>query len=1114
MRRIFRIILKCLFIPAFLIAFSICAYTQPTPKKILLFSSEDVRLPASVTLDEAIRSTFNKDSSIDVSFYNESLDNARIPNEKYEVEYLNFLRKKYEGETIDLISVRGAGALRFLRKHEGEIFVGVPRIFSVTDRRQIGDIDLGPNVTAVYGRIEFTGTLRVILAQWPDTKRIVVITGNSTQDKSYQEQARGEFAGYAGQVEFAFLSGLSIEDLQTQLSTLPPDNVCIFISYFRGPDGRVYTMPGAISQVAPSVKVPMYAIAETAMGSGVVGGDMLSFQSTGERIAEVGKRILAGEKPSNIPETTMMSVPMFDWRQLRRWNISEQSLPAGSIVRYKEPTAWEQYQTYILVALAVLIIQSVLILALLLSRAKRRKAEVDRNRFQSLAEAEHARLDEVVSNVPGIVWESRVVDEIGHRRAQFISGYVEEMLGYTVEECLADPQFISSKVIDEDRDMYKTQAEQAFSSGGAGIVQFRCMTKEGGWKWAESHIVAIKDELGKSIGLRGVTMDITERKKAEEGLTLKEEQLTEAQRLAQVGNWEWNGSTGEVTWSEEIYRIYGLDPSTPALSFEEHDRLCSPESWERLQAAVAATLDTGEPYELEMELIRPDGSQIWASARGENIRVDGHLKLRGTLQDITARKIAEESVRQSETRFRNMADTAPVLIWMSDVAPVITFVNKSCLDFTGLTEDQLVGTGWLDVVHADDREYTIGVYNKGYEKKEPWTQEYRLRGADGSYHWFYATSVPRFASDGAFLGYIGSCVDIHDRKSAEEGLQRALEQIYDLKNQLQEENIYLKEVIKLEHNFDEIIGSSDALKYVLFKIEQVAPTDATVLITGETGTGKELVARAIHNTSLRKNRPLVKVNCAALSASLIESELFGHERGAFTGAAVRKIGRFELADGATIFLDEVGELPMQLQAKLLRVIQEGEFERLGSSKTIKVDVRIMAATNRNLEAEVRAGRFREDLLFRLNVFPVTVPPLRDRKEDIPILVEHFASLFSKKLGKAITTLSPTMMRSFTQYSWPGNIRELANVIERAVISSTGENLQLAAPISPTNGTDDAFLPESLETIERNHIMRVLLTTNWRIEGPNGAARILGLNPSTLRTRIAKLGIMKNDSVAM
>jgi chemotaxis protein methyltransferase CheR len=285
-----------------------------------------------------------------------------------------------------------------------------------------------------------------------------------------------------------------------------------------------------------------------------------------------------------------------------------------------------------------------------------------------------------------------------------------------------------------------------------------------------------------------------------------------------------------------------------------------------------------------------------------------------------------------------------------------------------------------------------------------------------------------------------------------------------------------------------------------------------VLITGETGTGKELVARAIHNASSRKDRPLVKVNCGALSASLIESELFGHEKGAFTGALARKIGRFELANGATIFLDEIGELPSELQVKLLRVIQEGELERLGSSSTIKVDVRIIAATNRNLDQDVKQGRFREDLWYRLNVFPITVPPLRQRRVDIPLLIEHFIRLFNKKFGKTITSISPATLKSLSDYSWPGNVRELANIIERATINSHGSVLKIGEDLE---GPAEQFssATKTLEEMERDYIIRILEDRGWRIEGRKGAARLLGLNPSTLRTRMARLRIHKPQTIA-
>ncbi len=348
------------------------------------------------------------------------------------------------------------------------------------------------------------------------------------------------------------------------------------------------------------------------------------------------------------------------------------------------------------------------------------------------------------------------------------------------------------------------------------------------------------------------------------------------------------------------------------------------------------------------------------------------------------------------------------------------------------------------------------------------------------------------------------------RQKAEVSLKKAFCEIKGLKEKIEEERNYLREEIKLDHNFEDIIGNSQTLKYALYKIEQVAPTNATVLVEGETGTGKELIARAIHHASSRSHKPLIKVNCATLPDSLIESELFGHEKGAFTSATDRRTGRFELANGATLFLDEIGELPLALQPKLLRVLQDGEFERLGSSKTIKTDVRIIAATNRDLEKEVKEGRFRKDLWYRLNVFPITIPPLRRRKEDIPILVNWFVKRFSKKLGKQITRISQESMESLITFSWPGNIRELENVIERSMINSNGSVLKLTGhQISPT--LEDPVGPErkSLVQLEQEYIVQILDETKWKISGQSGAAEILGLNPSTLRGRMRKLSITRS-----
>ena len=326
------------------------------------------------------------------------------------------------------------------------------------------------------------------------------------------------------------------------------------------------------------------------------------------------------------------------------------------------------------------------------------------------------------------------------------------------------------------------------------------------------------------------------------------------------------------------------------------------------------------------------------------------------------------------------------------------------------------------------------------------------------------------------------------------------------KARLEAQAVYLQEEIKGSHNFEELIGSSTTLKKVLKNVERVAPTDSTVLITGETGTGKELIARAIHNLSPRKSKPIVKVNCAAIPAGLIESEFFGHEKGAFTGALTRKMGRFEVADKGTIFLDEIGELPLNLQSKLLRVLQEGEFERVGGTQTFKVNVRVIAATNRDLESLSKSGQYRPDLYYRLNVFPIHVPPLREREGDLPLLVQYFVRKFAASFGKKITKIPERMMTALQRYPWRGNIRELEHVIERAVILSEGPELEPIDWLSPSAAKASQGKPLTLDEVERQHILDVLEQTNWRVSGPKGAAAILGLKPTTLEARMKKLGI--------
>ena len=423
---------------------------------------------------------------------------------------------------------------------------------------------------------------------------------------------------------------------------------------------------------------------------------------------------------------------------------------------------------------------------------------------------------------------------------------------------------------------------------------------------------------------------------------------------------------------------------------------------------------------------------------------------------------------------------------------------------------------FVNAIHPDDRQRILDnvadlIANGG----EDYYQEFRTIAKEGEILWVSSKGRILHSAEGTPELMIGVNIDITEQRLQEESLKTALLELEQLKDRLHNENVYLQEEIRVASNFGEIIGDSSSLQQALQLAEQVAPLETTVLVLGETGTGKELLAHAIHRLSPRHSHPLVKVNCAALPGPLIESELFGHVKGAFTGADVARTGRFEIANGGTIFLDEVGELPLDLQVKLLRVLQEGELERVGDSQTVSVDVRVIAATNRKLEEEVRKGRFRSDLYYRLNIFPITLPPLRERQKDIPVLVRHFVDQLSRKMGKKIDSVPQETMAHLRNYPWPGNIRELRNVIERAVIVTNGPTLQLLEKFYGADLEDDNGLGgnseqenETLESSQYNLILRTLKKTHWRIEGVYGAAAALNINPSTLRTRMKKLGITK------
>jgi PAS domain S-box-containing protein len=474
-----------------------------------------------------------------------------------------------------------------------------------------------------------------------------------------------------------------------------------------------------------------------------------------------------------------------------------------------------------------------------------------------------------------------------------------------------------------------------------------------------------------------------------------------------------------------------------------------------------------------------------------------------------ARRRAEEALRTSEARYAAAADLDGLGYYEMNYDTGAGFIDDRLIELFGVPADRQHGLQptefWLERLHPDDRERILNVRRQLHDgTASAFEIEYRFLHPSKGEKWFLhmARAVTPNTSGRRVTTY-GVLRDITRRKRGEEALRQSCREIEQLKDRLQAESDYLKAEIKIVLGQGEIIGDSAAIKHVLRQAAQVATTGSSVLILGETGTGKELVAQAIHRQSPRRDKVMVKVNCAALPAGLVESELFGREKGAFTGALARQVGRFEVADGSTIFLDEVGDLPLDMQAKLLRVLQDGQFERLGSPRTVKVNVRVIAATNRDLTEDIRKGRFRDDLYYRLNVFPIRVPPLRERAEDIPALVWAFLDEFGPRMGKKITHVPRKTMDALQRRPWMGNVRELRNVIEHSAIITTGSTL--VVPMPETAASSEA-LPHTLADVERDYILQTLNHAGWRIRGPAGAAAALGLKPSTLRSRMKKLAI--------
>ena len=524
-----------------------------------------------------------------------------------------------------------------------------------------------------------------------------------------------------------------------------------------------------------------------------------------------------------------------------------------------------------------------------------------------------------------------------------------------------------------------------------------------------------------------------------------------------------------------------------------------PEDLPKLSEKWAEIVASGTSGEFEGRLRRHDGTFRWVLARFEPVRDDAGQIVRwyGTSTDIDALKQAEEKVREDERALRRITDAIPENIVILDPDGVPLYANRATLDYTGLTMADVARSDFrARVFHPGDLERVRDQRQAALANGVPFEFELRASSRHGQYRWFLTRYKPFHDEHGRLVRWYATGTDIDDRKRAEDRTRN--------------ENVALREDIVRSSMFEEIVGSSDALRTVGTQIAKVAPTDSTVLIQGETGTGKELIARAIHNRSRRAGRAFIRVNCAAMPLSLIASELFGHEKGAFTGALQRRSGRFESADGGTIFLDEIGELPHETQIALLRVLQEREFERVGGNEAISVDVRVLAATNKDLMQAVRQGVFREDLFYRLNVFPIHVPALRDRVGDIPLLVQYLVERYARKAGKGIRRISKETLDLFEAYHWPGNIRELQNVIERAVILSDAEEFRVdaswltGAPAKPA--VPSGSLAGDLAQREKAVIESALREARGVIGGATGAAAKLGIPRQTLESKLRKLGI--------
>jgi PAS domain S-box-containing protein len=700
--------------------------------------------------------------------------------------------------------------------------------------------------------------------------------------------------------------------------------------------------------------------------------------------------------------------------------------------------------------------------------------------------------------------------------------------GFKGDEDTSDPELYFEMIHPDDRKRVRELFERCTVLKINYDADYAIILPDGNIRHIHATGHPVLNELGDLVEWIGTTMDITERKQREEALRRSEGYLAEAQKLTHTGSWAvqvlqmenaqreagqelsvlprfgWNSSY----WSKEMYQIFGFDPDPTPPSYIEVAQRLHPEDARYYTRVVEKAVRDRTDFEADYRLLLPNGAAKYIHVVGHPVvNASGDvIELVGTAMDVTeqhearaALQTAFEQIKAEETELRRMTDAIASYIYVLRPDGTALYANQTLLDYTGLTLEDVQKEGQrARVFHPEDVERLRKERREGLARGKPFELEQRALGKDGNYRWFLVRYNPLRDDQGNIIRWYATGTDIEDRKRAEE--------------RMRDENLALREQIDQAFMFEEIVGASPALQTVLSSIVKVAPTDSTVLITGETGTGKELIARAIHKHSQRSGQAFISVNCASIPSSLIASELFGHEKGAFTGAVQRRQGRFELAHSGTIFLDEVGDLPAETQITLLRVLQERQFERVGGNRILPTDVRVIAATNRDLTAAIAAGTFRADLFYRLNVFPIEVPPLRKRREDIPMLVEYFVKRYAEKAGKQIRKIDRNTLELCQSYPWPGNIRELQNIVERSVILCGGDTFWIEkgwlARAQPPRQELAGPLPDTLQNQEREIIEAALAESKGKVAGPEGAAAKLGIPRSTLDSKIKLLNIKK------